>query len=141
MAVFGRIVRICVANAIEHSLTTVAGAALAIVLTGSESDPEGPWALIEPAASALGWLPVAIRAGAADPAPLALIQAGLRPRVVAHLVAWLSPPPEDEDNDVLPFWANRVLAEMEMPEFVERHAATPAERAVLTAAAHVRSIA
>ncbi len=129
-----------VGNAIEHNMTTVAGAALAIILTGAESDPEGPWTLGEPAVSALARLPVAMRSGAANPDALALIQAGLRPRVVAHLVARLSPSPEDADEDLLQFWANDVLRELETPEFIDRHAA-PAERAVLIAAAHVRSIA
>jgi len=72
---------------------------------------------------------------------LALIQAGLRPRVVAHLVARLSPSPEHADDDLLQFWANDVLGELETSEFIDRHAATPGERAVLIAAAHVRSIA
>lgn len=129
-----------VGNAIEHDMTTVAGAAVAIVLTGAESDSEGPWALGEAAASALARLSVAMRSGAARHDAMALIQAGLRPRVVAHLVARLTPPPEDEDDDILPLWATHVVGELETPEFVERHAATPAERAILTAAAHARSI-
>jgi hypothetical protein len=130
-----------VGNAIEHDMTTVAGAAVAIIVTGAESDPEGPWVLAKPAATALARLPVAMRSGAAHPDVLALIQAGLRPRVVAHLVAQLAPPPQDEDEDILPFWASRVLDELQTTEFFNRHAATPAERAVLTAAAHVRSMA
>lgn len=130
-----------VSNAIEHNLTTVAGAAVAIVLTGAESDPGGPWAIGEPAASALARLPVAMRSGAADLATIALIQAGLRPRVVAHLVARLSAPPEGEDDDGRSRWARNVLTELETPEFITQHAATPAEQAVLIAAAHVRSIA
>lgn len=56
-----------VGNAIQHDMTTVAGAAVAIVLTGAESDSEGPWALSEPSASALARLPVADALGRRGP--------------------------------------------------------------------------
>lgn len=129
-----------VRNAIEHDMTTIAGAAVAIVLTGAESDPNGPWVLREPAASALGRLPVAMRSGAADPDAMTLIQAGVRPRAVAHLLARLSPSAPDESDEIPPYWADHILRELDTPEFVDRYAGTPAERALLVAAAHVRSI-
>jgi hypothetical protein len=60
-----------VRDGIEHALTKVAGAMLATVITGTENDPDGPWALDRVAMRELTRLPVALRYGAADLAPLA----------------------------------------------------------------------
>lgn len=129
-----------VGNAIEHDMTTLAGAAVAIVQTGVESHSDGPWALDVPSAQALVRLPLAMRAGAANPAALALIQAGLRPRIAAHLVARLTSPSVGEDEDVLQFWAELILDELERREFIERYAQTAAQRKVLAAVANMRSV-
>jgi hypothetical protein len=123
-------------DGIEHRLTSLAGALVAIVLTGAEEDPEGPWQIPPVALAALGRLPVAIRIGAADPAVLALARAGVRPRVVAHLLARLNAPAEDVEEQHYGFWASRVVNRLADFEFVEGLTGDPAERAVLAAAAH-----
>lgn len=125
-------------NAIEHDMTTIAGAAVAIVVTGLESDPQGPWALPEVSALALGRLPVAMRSGAANPDALALLQLGLRPRVAAHLLAEGSPSGVDDDAGRRR-WALRILDEIADPDLIDQYASTPDERAVLIAAAYVRA--
>lgn len=129
-----------VRDGIEHALTTVAGAAVAIVVTGVESDPQGPWALKGDALNTLGRLPVALRSGASSPAALTLLQAGLRPRVVAHLLARLAPPPDDLAADDLPRWARQILKDLETVEFVTGSTSDVRERDMLRAAAHVRSM-
>jgi hypothetical protein len=68
------------------------------------------------------------------------MQAGLRPRVVAHLVARLSPPSSHVEDENLPRWAYEVLTALDNPEFLEQVRLTQPEREVLTAAGHVRSM-
>lgn len=127
-----------VRDGIEHALTSVAGAILATVVTGAEHEPDGPWSLGPGPMGELARLPIAMRFGAGDPAPLALMRAGLRPRVVAHLAAELSPPPEDADDAALARWAWQTLKDLATVEFLQGIGdAEP--RAVLRAAAHVRS--
>lgn len=130
-----RFVRDC----IEHRLTSFAGAIVAIVLTGAEADPQGPWQLRQDSLAALGRLPVAVRIGAADPAVLALSRAGIRPRVVSHLVARLSPPPDDLDDRRLDIWAGSTAGLLAELDFVDGVTADPAVRSVLRAAAHLRA--
>jgi hypothetical protein len=127
-----------VRDGIEHALTTVAGAMLATVVTGAESDPDGPWSLGDAVMRELTRLPVALRYGAADPAVLALMQAGLRPRVVAHLVTEMSPPDEEVGEDGLAMWARRTLRDLEDIDFVEGATADIDVRAALAAVGHVR---
>lgn len=129
-----------VRDGIEHALTTVAGAMLATVQTGAELDPTGPWNLAAAPLQELTRLPVAMRYGASDAHVLALMQAGLRPRVVAHLAARFLPPNDEEEDDAdLGLWAWRLLRELESVEFYEG-LTDPDERAVLRAAMHVRSV-
>lgn len=55
-------------------------------------------------------LPVVLRFGASDPVALALLRAGARPRVLAHvLVEHLEPPPEDLADEALREWAGNQL--------------------------------
>jgi hypothetical protein len=130
-----------VRDGIEHRLTSVAGAMVAIVLTGAEADAQGPWQLPRDSVSALGRLPVAIRVGAADPAVLALAQAGVRPRVVAHLLARLAPPPEEIDVGLLGVWAGRTASQLADVDFADGVTSSPGERGTLRAAAHLRTFA
>lgn len=130
-----------VRDGIEHRLTSVAGAMVAIVLTGAEADAQGPWQLPQDSVSALGRLPVAIRVGAADPAVLALAQAGVRPRVVAHLLARLVPPPEEIDYGLLDVWAGRTASQLADVDFADGVTSDPGERGTLRAAAHLRTFA
>jgi hypothetical protein len=127
-----------VRDGIEHALTTVAGALLATVQTGAELDPAGPWNLATAPMRELARLPVSMRYGASDAHVLALMQAGLRPRVVAHLAARIAPPTDDDTGD-LGLWAWRALRDLESVEFYDG-LADHGERAVLRAAAHVRSV-
>jgi len=80
-------------------------------------------------------LPVAIRAGAGDPAALALMQAGLRPRVVAHLAARLMPPDADLDADALGPWARETIRSLADPDRLT-DVGDAHDRVVLAAAAH-----
>lgn len=130
-----------VRDGIEHRLTSVGGALVAIVLTGAEADAQGPWQLPQDSLSALGRLPVAIRVGAADPAVLALAQAGVRPRVVAHLVAQLVPPPEDIEDGLLGIWAGRTASQLAEVDFAGAVTSHPGERDALRASAHLRTFA
>lgn len=59
-------------------------------------------------------LPVVLRFGASDPVALALLRAGARPRVIAHLLAeFLDPPPKDLTHDALREWARTELRGLE----------------------------
>jgi hypothetical protein len=69
------------------------------------------------------------------------MQAGLRPRVVAHLVAQHTRSPEDAAERSLALWAWQTLRDLDSVEFVEGATADASERAVLRAAAHARSVA
>ena len=123
-------------DGIEHRLTSLAGALVAIVLTGAESDPEGPWQIPTASLAALGRLPVAIRSGAANPAVLALSRAGVRPRVVAHLLARLLALPAGLEDQEYGTWAAGIIRRLAEPEFVQGLTSAPSERALLVAAAH-----
>ncbi|MGI8624888.1 MAG: DEAD/DEAH box helicase, partial [Solirubrobacteraceae bacterium] len=127
-----------VRDGIEHALTTVAGTMLAIVLTGAEKEPGGPWSLPAGPMGELAMLPVALRYGAANAGALALLQVGLRPRVVAHLAARVAPPPEAAADEEIVLWAWETVRRLETLEFIDT-VEDPAERATLRAAAHVRS--
>ncbi|MFF3087360.1 DEAD/DEAH box helicase [Streptomyces nojiriensis] len=68
-------------------LSVLAGALGAIVTTACESEPlPGRWELPEACSRALGLLPFAVRWGANSPGAIAWTRAGVRPRVVAHLL-------------------------------------------------------
>jgi len=68
-------------------LSVLAGALGAIVTTACEAEPDpGRWDLTETCSRTLGLLPFAIRWGAGSPGVIAWMRAGVRPRVVAHLL-------------------------------------------------------
>ncbi|MCP9213514.1 DEAD/DEAH box helicase [Streptomyces sp. NEAU-Y11] len=68
-------------------MSVLAGALGAIVTTASESEPlAGRWHLPDICARTLGLLPFAVRWGTNSPGAIAWTRAGVRPRVVAHLL-------------------------------------------------------
>jgi len=93
-------------------VTRAAGALAAVVELAIEAE-ELP-ALPETSQRTLELLPLALRYGAADDAPLALMRAGARPRVLAHLLAsHTSPPPGETDLDRLLAWAADQLGRLD----------------------------
>jgi hypothetical protein len=90
----------------------IAGALGAIVATGREEDPVGPWALQEDSMRSLNLLPLGVRSGAATPVVLAWIRAGVQPRVVAHILSDRIRPPEGYNDEQLQRWAYGRLMEL-----------------------------
>jgi hypothetical protein len=129
-----------VRNALEHDLTAAAGALVAMIVTGFESDSAGPWSLPEESAAALMRLPVAIRSGASELGALTLMQRGVRPRVVAHLLAQLSPVDERADDLGRHIWASEVIDAISDPKLIGELSGDPGERELMTAAAYVNQV-
>lgn len=127
-------------NALEHDLTAAAGALVATIVTGAESDPDGPWALPEESAASLIRLPVAIRSGAADLGALTLLQIGVRPRVVAHLMANRSPVADDADDLGRRVWATDLIDAISDPDRIGELSGDPVEQQLMTAAAYVTQV-
>ncbi|MGH4019450.1 MAG: DEAD/DEAH box helicase [Pseudonocardiaceae bacterium] len=94
-----------VAEGFRFELSLIAGALGAIVATGREEDPDGPWGLPEESLRCLTLLPLAVRSGAASPEVLAWMRAGVQPRAAAHMLSDLLPAPEGETDDQLQRWA------------------------------------
>lgn len=94
-----------VGEGFRFGLSMIAGALGAIVATGREEDPDGPWGLPEESLRCLTLLPLAVRSGAASPEVLAWIRAGVQPRAAAHMLSELLPAPEGETDDQLQRWA------------------------------------
>lgn len=134
-----RLLRV-IRHGIEFELSAIAGALLAVVVTGQEEESntgDGVWTLEPSAQRALSLLPLAIRLGAAKPEALALMRAGVRPRVLAHLISSRIQAPESEDDEVLRTWAFSVVAGLEDPAFLDSLTETATERELLAAAAFV----
>jgi hypothetical protein len=127
-------------NALEHDLTAAAGALVATIVTGAESDPDGPWTLPEESAASLIRLPVAIRSGAADLGALTLLQIGVRPRVVAHLMANRSPVADDADDLGRRVWATDLIDAISDPDRIGELSGDPVEQQLMTAAAYVTQV-
>ena len=138
----------------EFDLAALAGALVAIVATGLEEDgatedgveegganegdaANGTWSLNTQAHRTLALLPLGIRLGAGSPESIALMRAGARPRVLAHLIASRIDIPESEDDAGLWTWAATIVESLEDPAFVDSIAQSDAERELLTAAAYV----
>lgn len=103
-----------VAEGFRFGLSLIAGALGAIVATGREEDPDGPWGLPQESFRYLTLLPLAVRSGAASPEVLAWIRAGVQPRAAAHMLSELLPAPEGETDDQLQRWAyGRFMALLE----------------------------
>jgi len=129
-----------VRNALEHDLTAAAGALVATIVTGIESDPDGPWTLSEESAAALMRVPVAIRSGASELGALTLMQVGVRPRVVAHLMAQRSPVARDADDLGRRIWASDLIDAISDPERIDELSADPTEQQLMAAAAYVTQV-
>ena len=123
----------------EFDLTALAGALVAVVATGAEEDqdPEGVWVLSAPAQRALALLPLGVRLGASSPEALALMRAGARPRVLAHLLASRVSVPEIDDDEELRIWASAIVESLDESEFLDTIAQSDQERELLVAAAYV----
>jgi hypothetical protein len=135
----------------EFDLTALAGALVAIVATGVEEDgtneaganehrERGMWAISAQAQRTLALLPLGIRLGAGSPESIALMRAGARPRVVAHLLARRIEVPEGFDDAALWTWASTIVESLEDPAFLDTIAQSDAERELLRAAAYVASV-
>lgn len=125
----------------EFDLAALAGALVAVVATGSEEEgPEATWALSDGAQRALSLLPLGVRLGAASPGALALMRAGARPRVLAHLLARRASIPELDDDEDLRVWASTVVESLDNAEFLDAIARSDAERELFTAAAYVAAV-
>ena len=140
----------------EFDLTALAGALVAIVATGAEEDSanedggtedrgdedgeEGIWAISAEAQRTLALLPLGVRFGAGSPESIALMRAGVRPRVLAHLLASRIPVPEGSDDAELWTWASTIVQSLEDPAFLDSLAQSDAERELFRAAAYVTSV-
>lgn len=125
----------------EFDLASIAGALVAVIATGAEEDgPDTVWDLPPTAQHALATLPLAVRLGVADPAALALIRAGARPRVLAQLLAGRLPVTEGYDDDDLRRWAGFVVDDLDDDGFLDQVAQSDTERDLFRAAAHVRAM-
>ncbi len=93
---------------IGFNLTRAAGLlAAALDVAVEEQALDAP---SEPSRQELERLPVVLRFGASNPIALALLRAGARPRVIAHLLAdLLEPPSEDLNDEALREWAGNAL--------------------------------
>lgn len=123
-------------------LSVLAGAIGAIVATGCESELQpGRWELPEACSRALSLLPFAVRWGAGNPGVIAWMRAGVRPRVVAHLLERRMPltPSADwmNDEDLLRL-AARQLAQT--PEWVLEAMEEGRERELFRAMSRVREM-
>lgn len=96
---------------IGFGLTRAAGLLAATLDVATE---QGVIEQVDPSARvSLGRLPVALRFGASRDEALALLRAGARPRVVAHVLAdRLRPPSADMDDDDLREWAGDQLSRL-----------------------------
>jgi hypothetical protein len=123
----------------EFDLTALAGALVAVVATGAEEeeDADGVWVLPSATQRALNLLPLAIRLGASRPEALALLRAGVRPRVLARILASRVSAPDTDDDEDLRIWASTVAEALEEPEFLDTIAQSDRERALFQAAAYV----
>lgn len=93
----------------RFGLSMVAGGIGALVTTGREHDPHGPWELPEESHRHLTLLPLAVRSGVASPETLAWVRAGAQPRVVAHALTQVIDAPPEFDDEQLRTWAGRWL--------------------------------
>jgi len=93
---------------IGFSLTRAAGLLAAALDVGIEEQAlDAP---SETSRQELERLPIVLRFGASNPIALALLRAGARPRVIAHLLADLvEPPSEDLTDEALREWAGNAL--------------------------------
>ncbi len=111
-----------------------------IVATACESEPvPGRWELPEQSSKALGLLPFGIRWGADGPGTIAWLRAGVRPRVLAHLMERRMPLPSEmswTDDEDLRRLATRQLAQS--PEQVLRAMGDERERRLVSAMQRVR---
>jgi hypothetical protein len=97
-------------NGFAFDLATAAGMLAALVDTAAQQPGATAW--VEPdtlSAQALARLPLAMRFGSGSGSVLALIRAGARPRVVAHLIDRIAAPAESSDDETLERWASQVL--------------------------------
>jgi hypothetical protein len=90
----------------------VAGALGAVVATGRDEDPDGPWQIPPESLRSLMLLPLAVRSGASTPEVLAWIRAGAQPRVAAHVLSRIAALPEALDDDELQRQAYRRLSDL-----------------------------
>jgi hypothetical protein len=97
---------------IGFSLTRAAGLlAAALDVATEEQVLDAP---SETSRQELDRLPIVLRFGASDPVVLALLRAGARPRVIAHLLAdLLEPPTEDLADEALREWARNELRDLD----------------------------
>lgn len=105
-----------VGDGFRFGLSMVAGALGAIVTTGREEDPTGPWVLPDESLRGLSLLPLGVRSGAATPEVLAWIRAGVQPRIAAHILNNLLRAPEGYSDDQLQRWAYGRLRELSETE-------------------------
>jgi superfamily II DNA/RNA helicase len=98
-------------NGIAFGVTRAAGAIAAVIELAIEAEELPPLSAVSQQALAL--LPLALRYGAADDVPLALMRAGARPRAVAHLLASSWESPNETDPERLVAWAIDQLANIE----------------------------
>ncbi|MET8685060.1 DEAD/DEAH box helicase [Streptomyces sp. NPDC004732] len=121
-------------------LSILAGALGSIVATACESEPDpGRWELPEQSYRALGLLPFGIRWGADGPGTIAWLRAGVRPRVLAHLLERRMPLASDGywmDDEDLRRLATRQLTQR--PEQVLWAMADEGERRLASAMLRVR---
>lgn len=107
-----RVLRI-VNDGFGFGLSALAGALGAVVAAGREFDADGPWEMSDRSGRALNLLPIALRLGAGSPSVVAWMRAGVRPRVLAHMLDRLTPAPSDMDDEELRRWAVRSLRDIE----------------------------
>lgn len=124
----------------EFDLAICAGAIVALITTGSEQDPDGPWILPPESARSLALLPLAIRDGAGDPEAIALLRAGVRPRAIAHFLSARLTAPQTVDDDELRRWARSIAHQLGEDELTSAVAQTSDEARLLACAAYVRML-
>jgi hypothetical protein len=101
-----------VSDGFRFGLSMVAGALGAVVATGRDEDPDGPWQIPPESLRSLMLLPLAVRSGASTPEVLAWIRAGAQPRVAAHVLSRIAALPEALDDDELQRQAYRRLSDL-----------------------------
>ncbi len=133
-----RLLRV-IRDGLEFDVTALAGALVAVLSTAAEEDeaPDDLWVLSAPAQRSLALLPLGVRLGASSPEALALMRAGARPRVLAHLLASRVPLPDMDDDEELRIWASTVVESLAEPDFLDTIAQSDPERELLRAAAYV----
>lgn len=126
-----------VGNGFRFGLSLIAGSLVAIIATGREHDPDGPWNIPVEALRLLNLLPLAVRSGADRPEVLAWVRAGVSTRVAAHMLSALFPAPPGQSDQELQRWAYGRLKDLADGALV---GATPEQASIIHALQTVRHL-